>query len=119
MEAVPLKATTTVLLPQPTKQRVSCLVSQKLWEWVSLYRLKAVSTFKVVLAVKDVPSSFSCVPCFSCCSAVGLLALGVEMLVCSCRETHHHMGCSNTTVHAASTQYGSYLAFALADQTID
>ncbi len=30
MEAVPLKATTTVLLPQPTKQRVSCLVSQKL-----------------------------------------------------------------------------------------
>ena len=30
MEAVPLKATTTVSLPQPTKQRVSCLVSQKL-----------------------------------------------------------------------------------------
>ncbi|DBA94750.1 TPA: hypothetical protein ACH3X1_002298 [Trebouxia sp. C0004] len=79
MEAVPLKATTTVVLPQPTKQRVSCLVSQKLWDWVSLYRLKAVSTFRVVDAVKAVPSSFSYLACLSCCSPEGLLVpnLGV------------------------------------------
>ncbi len=58
MEAVPLKATTTVLLPQPMRQRVSCLVSQKLWESVSSYRLMPVFNVRVVLAVKEVLFSF-------------------------------------------------------------
>ena len=64
MDAVPLKATTTVLLPHPTRQRVSCPVSQKLWELVSRYRLRAVSKVRVVLAEKD--ALFSSVPCWSC-----------------------------------------------------
>ena len=53
MDAVPLKATTTVLLPHPTRHRVSCPLSQKLWELVSRYRLRAVPRVRLVLAEKD------------------------------------------------------------------
>ena len=51
MDAVPLKATTTVLLPEPMRQRVSCSISQKLCDSVRWYRLMAVSKVSVVLAV--------------------------------------------------------------------
>ena len=60
MEAVPLNATTTVLAPQPMRQRVSCSISQKLWELDMPYRLRAVSRVRVVLAVKEGPSGFPC-----------------------------------------------------------
>lgn len=50
MDAVPLKATTTLPPPQLTIHRVSCLVSHRLSLSVKSYRLMAVSSRSTVLA---------------------------------------------------------------------